>query len=264
MSSNTFNIKRFLMLFKQHYIHNSKMLVYASVAYIGVIFILLTIVQMSNDREPHNLDMFNGFLTGFVSVFGILYAGYAFPAFRSKESTINYLMVPASGLEKFLFELLSRLSVILFLLPFFFWMTFHFQGYFFNLFTATEFQSIGFNQVLDVNIPEDMKDMIFWFFTLIISIVMLGFVLPFTGASMFSKQPLVKTLFAIAVIVIFYAGFIYIAVEPLGIKEYNPNEKMWLFPNTGKDAIKYFGSAAVLTNLVMLFVAYRKLKEREV
>ena len=264
MSSNIFNLKRFLMLAKQHYIHNNKLLLYATVAYIGVIFILLTIVQMGNDRIPHDLEMFRGFLLGFVAVFGILYTGYSFPGLRSKESTINYLMVPSSVFEKFLFELLTRLSIVVILLPMLFWITFHFQGYFFNLFSPENFESIGFGQVADLELPAEVQEQAFWLFTMIISLVMLAFVLPFTGGAMFSKQPLVKTLFAVALLVIFYSGCLYIALEPLGVGKYQPNDSMWLVPNSEAGAFKFFSSMAILSNLVILFVAYRKLKEREV
>lgn len=252
------------MLAKQHYIHNNKLLMFATVAYVGVIFIFLTIIQMSNDRLPHDMEMFVGFVIAFVSIFGILYTGYSFPAFRSKESTINYLMLPCSVLEKFLFELITRFSIVFFLLPVLFWITFHFQGYFFNLFTAETFTGISFGQLVDFELPSEMHEYSFWFILMICSLVLLGFVLPFTGGAMFSKQPLVKTLFAVAIIVIFYAACIYMLLEPLGLGAYQPNESLWLMPSTPKGALKFFGSIALLTNGVLLFVAYRKLKEREV
>ncbi|WKV12338.1 hypothetical protein [Marivirga harenae] len=264
MSNNVFNLKRFLMLAKQHYIQNNKLLFYAIIAYVGVIFILLTVVQMGNDREPHGLESFQGFLIGFIAVFGILYTGYSFPAFRSKESTINYLMLPSSVLEKFLFELLTRLSIVLILLPLLFWITFHLQGYFFNLFTPLPFESISFGPVLDFELPDTVKEYYIWFVILVGSLVTLGFVLPFTGGAMFSKQPLVKTLFAVALIVIFYAGCLFIIIEPMGLKNYQPNDSMFLIPHSEGGAIKFFGSLALFSNLVMLFIAYRKLKEREV
>ncbi|MEQ9166293.1 MAG: hypothetical protein RLO12_08545 [Fulvivirga sp.] len=252
------------MLFKQYFIHNNKLLMYSSVAYVGVIFILLTIVQMGQDRVPHDVEMFRGFLIGFVIVFGILYAGYSFPALRSKESTINFLMVPASVLEKFLFEFISRLGVTFILLPVLFWITFHLQGYFFDLFTEFSFRPIGFGQILDFEVPHEVREHAFWFVTLISSLIMLGFVLPFTGGAMFSKQPLVKTLFSVAIIMIFFAGCIYVALEPMGVAKYNPNDTMWLIPHDDKGAFMFFGSVALFANVVMLFVAYRKLKEREV
>lgn len=254
------------MLAKQHYIQNNKLLLYASIAYVGVIFLVLSIVQMSNDNEPHSLEIFKGYFLGFVAIFGILYTGYSFPAFRSKENTINYLMVPSSVLEKFLFELITRLSIVVILLPVLFWLTFHFQGYFFNLFTIEQFESFSLAQAVDLGFPNEIQiyQLESWFITMIIAFVMLGFVLPFTGGAIFSKQPLVKTLFAVALIVIFYAAVTYIILEPMGFGQYQPNESMWLIPNSQKGTIQFFGTLAILGNLVMLFVAYRKLKEREV
>lgn len=100
MSNNIFNAKRFGLLFKQHFIHNGQFLVLSAVAYIGVIFIVLSFTQVGNELKPHDLNNFQGFLMAFVTVFGILYVGHSFPAFRSKESTIHYLMIPASVPEK--------------------------------------------------------------------------------------------------------------------------------------------------------------------
>ena len=74
MSNNIFSRKRFLLLFRQHFIHNTQFLLLSSVAYIGVIFIVLSVTQVSNNLQPHNLEVFQGFLIGFVTVFGILWA----------------------------------------------------------------------------------------------------------------------------------------------------------------------------------------------
>ena len=104
----------------------------------------------------------------------------------------------------------------------------------------------------------------FWLSIMIGSMAFLGFVLAFTGAAMFSKQPLVKTMFAVAVIMMVYIGFTYIAVELLGVGNYNPTDSMWLIPMGDVGAFQFFGTALILANIVMLFVAYRKLKEREV
>lgn len=237
---------------------------FSAVAYIGVIFIILSLVQMSNDRVPLDVEIFRELLLTFVAIFGILYVGYSFPAFRSKEATINYLMLPGSVLEKFLFELIIRIGLMLILLPVLFWITFHLQGYFFSLFTTETFQPVGFQQIMDFEMPSEIKEAIFWFYTFIISLVALGFVLPFTGGAMFSKQPLVKTLFSIAIIIIAYAGFTYIALEKLGVGRYNVNDSMWLIPSDNISIFRFFACAAITAIVVMLFVAYRKLKEKEV
>ncbi len=262
MSNNIFSGKRFLLLLKQHFIHNNKILLYSIVAYVGVVFLILSIGQMGNNAQPHDLENFRGFLLAFVAIFGILFVGYSFPAFRSKENTINYLMVPGSVPEKFIVEFISRVGVIFILLPMLYWVTFHLQGYFFTLFMDFEFNPISFAYLTKVDVPE--IENLSWFSTLIVSAVMLGFVLPFTGAAMFSKQPLVKTLFSVAVIVIFYSAVIYIVLEPLGLGKYNPNDSVWLIPREQTGAFQFFACALILANIVMLFVAYRKLKEKEV
>lgn len=262
MSNNIFSGKRFLMLFKQHFIHNNQLLLLATVAYVGVIFIVLSLVQVGQDFKPHDLENFRGFMIAFIVVFGILYAGYSFPAFRSKESTINYLMIPGSILEKFMFELISRIGIMLILLPLLYWITFHLQGYFIAMFTNGLFEPIGFQYLSKLDFPE--IENLLWLSIMIGAATMLGFILPFTGAAMFSKQPLIKTLFSVAVIIAFYIGFAYIVIEHLGLRKYSPNDSAWFIPSDGIGAFQYFSVALILTNLIMLFVAFRKLKEREV
>jgi len=251
-----------MLLWRQHFIQNTQLLLLATGAYIGVIFFILSLAQIGNDLVPHDLENFQGFLLAFVGIFGVVYVGHSFPAFRSKEKSINYLMVPGSVLEKFLFELLSRIGIILILLPLLYWITFHLQGYFLTMFTEQVFEPIGLGFLTSLEIP-DMVDYA-WLSTMIVSGVLLGFVLAFTGATMFSKQPLIKTLFALAVVMISYSVFVYIVIEHLGVGKYNPPDTMWLLPNNEIGAFRFFSAVLIAANMVMLFVAFRKLKEREV
>lgn len=262
MSSNTFSGKRFALLWKQHFIQNTNLLLLGGGAYIGVIFIILTIAQIGNEMAPHDLEMFRGFLLAFVGIFGVMYVGHAFPAFRSKERTINYLMVPASSIEKFLFEFISRLGIIFILMPILYWITFHMHGYILSLFTTEMFKPIGVGFLNDTGLWE--VDHLAVIASLLIAATLFGFVLAFTGAAMFQKQPLIKTLFSLAMIIVFFSSFMYIAIEPLGVGRYNPPEDMWLLPRNELSALKFITYMLVVGNLIMLFVAYRKLIEREV
>jgi hypothetical protein len=262
MSNNIFSWKRFLLLFKQHFIHNAQFLLLSLVAYVGVIFIVLSITQMGNDLQPHRLEGFQGFLIAFVTVFGILYVGHSFPALRSKESTIHYLMVPASILEKFVFEFISRIGIILLTLPLLFWLTFNLQGLFFQIFTDEIFESIGIQYVVTIDdVPTDIQ---FLVYTVVTGGVFLVLSLAFTGAAMFTKQPLVKSLFAVAVIVMFFGGYSYIIIEHVGVGQYHPPEDMLLIPMEENSALRALSVAFFAATAVMLFVAFRKLKEREV
>jgi hypothetical protein len=262
MSNNLFSGRRFALLCKQHVIHHTEFLLLSVVAYIGVIFIVLSIAQVGNSLRPHDLDNFLSFLVGFVAVFGILYAGHAFPAFRSKESTINYLMVPASALEKFVFEFVSRIGIMILMLPLLYWATFHLQGYIFSIFTEGKFQPIGVQYLVKLDVPE--AEYRFVIYTLVIAGVLLTFVLAFTGSAMFNKQPLVKSLFAVAVIVMFFVGYSYIVLEHVGVGRYNPPDTMLLMPFDDIKILRLISIALIITIVVMLFVAFRKLKEKEV
>jgi hypothetical protein len=262
MSNNIFSGKRFALLCKQHVIHQAEFLLLSTVAYIGVIFIVLSIAQAGNALRPHDLNSFQGFLIGCVAVFGVLYAGHAFPAFRSKESTINYLLVPASALEKFVFEFINRIGITILVLPLLYWVTFHLQGYLFNMFADGIFQPIGVQYLVKIDMQD--PDYTFIVYSLITTSVLLALVLAFTGAAMFNKQPLVKSLFAVAIVVMSFTGYSYIVLERLGVGRYNPPDSMHLIPSGEANVMQFVCIALVITIVVMLFVAFRKLKEREV
>jgi hypothetical protein len=262
MSNNTFNGRRLQLLFKQNFIHNAQFLLLSTVAYIGVIFIVLSIAQVGDDLEPHGLNDFQPFLAVFVTVFGILYVGHSFPAFRAKESTIHYLMTPASILEKFVFEFVNRIVFTLLALPLLYWLTFNMQGYFFAIFTEEIFTPIGPQYLLRLDDPPPEYQ--FLVYALITGGVFFALSLAFTGAAMFTKQPLVKSLFAVALVVMFFVGYSYIIIEPLGVGRYNPPDRMALIPGDEKRALATISIALFAATAVMLFVAFRKLKEREV
>jgi hypothetical protein len=261
MSSNIFSGKRLQLLFRQHFIHHSQFLLLSAVAYIGVIFIVLSIVQVGNELQPHGVDNFQGFLVGFVTVFGILYVGHSFPAFRAKESTIHYLMTPASALEKFIFEFVNRILIMLLVLPLLYWLTFNLHGYFFHAFTEKVFQPIGPRYLVELGAPPEYH---FLIYSLISGGVLFALSLAFTGAAMFTKQPLVKSLFAVALAVMFFGGYCFIIIEPLGLGRYNPPDRMMLVPLQEDRALVTVSVVFFAASLIMLFVAFRKLKEREV
>jgi hypothetical protein len=261
MSNNIFSGKRLSLLFKQHFIHNAQLLLFSAGAYVGVVFIVLSIVQVGNGLRPHELSHFQAFLMAFVPIFAILYVGHAFPAFRSKESTIHYLMTPASTLEKFTFEFISRIGLILVVLPVLFWCTFNLQGYIFAMFTIESFESVGLQHTVILEVPPEYVTVLY---ALITGGVLFVLSLVFAGSAMFEKQPLVKTLFSLAVIVVLFACYSYVVVEHLGVGRYNPPDEMLLVPTEEWTAMRTMAIALFGGTMVMLLVAYRKLKEREV
>jgi hypothetical protein len=262
MSNNIFSARRFGLLWKQQVVHHGEFMLLSAVAYIGVIFIILSVAQAGNGLQPHDENSFQGFLVGFIAVFGVLYAGHSFPAFRSKEGTINYLMVPASALEKFVFEFINRICITIVMLPLLYWSTFHLQGYVFSMFADVTFHPVGIQYLVKLGIKD--PDFPLLIYTLITAGILLALVLAFAGAAMFNKQPLVKSLFAIAVVITLFTGYSYIVIEHVGVGRYNPPDTMFLMPTDEIDVLKLVSVALIVTIVVMLFVAFRKLKEREV
>ena len=264
MSNKLFSTQRFSLLFKQHVMHNSQFLWLSIGAYVGVIFIVLSVLQIFNPlHRPHSLKEFQLYLAVFFLLFGILYAGHSFPAFRLKESSISYLMLPASALEKFTFEIVSRIGIVLVTLPLLYWITFNVQGYFFTMFTDEIFEPIGIQYLVKFKAPPAQLSLPALYFMLTGG-VLLAFSLAFTGAAMFTKQPLVKTLAVLALAAIFFVGYIYIIMVPLGVSKFNPTQTLMLLP---MGELRLFTTLAVsffAGTVVMLFVAFRKLKEREV
>jgi hypothetical protein len=61
-----------------------------------------------------------------------------------------------------------------------------------------------------------------------------------------------------------FAGYSYIVVEHMGVGRYNPPDQMMLIPMNEHSALLSVTVALFAATMIMFFVAYRKLKEREV
>jgi hypothetical protein len=83
---------------KKDVLENYKVVLLGYIAVIGIVlFFLLIDAQKVN---AHLWTNFNQIYKISMSFVGILFAGMAFTNFRTKESSINYLTLPASNIEK--------------------------------------------------------------------------------------------------------------------------------------------------------------------
>lgn len=261
-ANNTFNWKRFLLVCKQNMINSQRLMVFASIGYMGVIFIVLTIARAGNDFQSLDAFVFLQMMITFVAIFSILYIGYSFPSLRNKESSISYLTMPASAFEKVLFEFLYRVVLPIIILPLLFWFAFNMHGIVFELGSKEPFELIGLSDLLALDTaPLDEK---FWAQALIFCCSLLVLILPFTGATIFTKQPLIKSLFSVAIILMIYFGIVYVVMEPLGLGKYEVNKDLLLLPEGEENALRFFSIVAFIATIVMMVVAYLKLKEKEV
>lgn len=263
-TNNTFSLPRFFQLAKQSFVHNQKLILLTMVGFCGALFILFFLIQLSNNLEQGTDPEI--FIPAFMVIFvggGILFTGNAFPGFRAKEKTISYLMLPASSFEKYLLELLSRLVVLFIVVPALFWLIFHFEGFVFQIFySKASFEMMELGKIPEMT-PLD-PDMQGWFAPFISGVIFMGFLIAFTGAAHFERYPLVKTLAIVALLIFSTAGIMYVIIEKWGLGKYNPNDSLWLFPKSGRQAIMFFTFIFWTVDLVLMAASFLKIKEREV
>ncbi len=262
-TSDTFSVTRFGLLVKQHLIHNHRMLLISIVGFCGGLFILLLIIQATNDFDALSESVVRGtFIAIFIPTV-LLYTGSSFPGLRIREKSYGYLLNPASVLEKFIFELTSRIILCIILVPLLYWIVYHVEGYFLQaVYPRFEFvpQSIVEIPLLDMRVPEGAT-LPYWALAMPFAFGLLLFTLPFTGASIFMKYPLPKTLFGVALVFFFHVFLVFFFLEILDFDEGHGNGRVLGMDAEG--AIKFFTIYAVIANVMLLTTTYFKLKERE-
>ena len=259
--NNTFNIKRFGILCRQNITHNYKLVLTSLIGFCGGLFILLLSIQIAEGFQPPTLGRFAGLFIIVFIVSAIFCAGTAFPDLRSREKMHNYLMVPASVFEKFLMEFLGRIILFILVIPLVYWVVYNLEGYFVSLLSPAfpfEGQRLEFPLFTFATDTANRRMEIFS-----LTGGLLIFVIPFTGATIFSKNPLIKTLFATAVIFFFNLALVYFFVEILHFNRYHPTTPILLLRHL-EDGLMASIIASVILNVGLIAAAYFKLKEREV
>ncbi len=110
--NNTFDIKRFGMLFKKHTVEHSKMYGLSIAVLFGVIFLVMLFFSMMNRwhlTEEEQLIVLVFSMSGFGSIFGSM----IFADLGDRSKVIPALMLPASHFEKFLVGLLYSYFIYL-------------------------------------------------------------------------------------------------------------------------------------------------------
>lgn len=248
-SNNYFSLKRFGLLFRYNLIHIYKRVLISLFTGVGIFFIFLLFKSYLNNpfmsRGQDHLA-FNFAILGFILF------GTAFPAFRTKEKSQVFILIPASAHEKFLFEIISRMILFL-IIPSILWLTYLMEGHFYEAIRNFPFTPVAFE-----GWPKLVEKFGYVFFP---SIIMLILVIPFMGASIFMRNPIGKTLFFSAVILLFHFFMVFLPAEHfkfLGIG----GSPFWI--KEDKDAITFFSIYFIILSIGFLSVAWFKLKEREV
>jgi len=261
-TNNSFSIQRLVLLCKQSMIIYKKPIGITLAGFSAIIFIALIVMQSAaNFRNWDNEDSTAAFIFLFFQ-FGFIYTCLSFPAFRSKEKSMVYLMLPASVSEKYTFELLTRIVLYIVLMPLLFWLVANIEGIIVHSFIP-ELANYKFS--FRDGFLAIVKNGKFEFWALILTIqgILFVFIAPFTGASHFSKSPLLKTVFTFLSIIAGYGFFVFLLVKGLGLEHIHSMNNRVLFMNNTDSALVFLGILSTLINLSLLSIAFFKLKEKE-
>lgn len=257
-TNQLFSLKRFYAYAVSSLTLHHRQLLLTTGAVAAGLVLFLSFLMFVN--RSWNANQWFPFLIFVVPIAGLLYVGSAFPALRSREKTIGFLLVPASAFEKLLYEFIERIVFFCVLFPILLYLVGnlsfvttesikHAMGIPFNA------ESLSYRQFLDKIIPEDGKN-------LLALGALSALSLAFAGAVVFRKLPLIKTIIFVCAVVFALAGYIVLIFDKMELRH------PWLEPlfrNLDKE--KILTSFTVLLSvfiLVILSYAYFKLKEKEV
>ena len=264
-TNNSFSFQRFTMLCKQSFVINKKLIGISLAGFAGTLFMLLLFSQFQTHFSNWGIKEYRVTFFFLFFTLGVIYSSLSFPAFRSKEKSMAFLMLPASATEKFVFEFLSRIVVFILIMPLYFWLIANFEGLVVHSFVP-ELTNYKFSfGMLGNGFLSVVKDgrFEFWAMILVIQVVLFVFIAPFAGASHFSKSPLLKTLFVFSLIIAGYGFSVYLLIKGLNLEGMHPVNDRVLFMHNTDGALMFFGILSTAINLSLLSIAYFRLKEKE-
>jgi len=186
----------------------------------------------------------------------------SFSAFRSKEKSIGYLLIPASISEKFIFEFLTRIVLFIILIPGIFWLVVNIEGaivhhYVPRLTNYTFSFAEAINEMLKKEYPGT------WGIYATVQILLFILISTFTGACHFMKSPLSKTLFSIAGTICGFVLLAFLLFKGLNLDEFRPAINGILYPVNNKEFLELVAFAAGLANLFLIGISWFSFKEKE-
>ena len=257
MQNQIFNLKRFLTYSKYMLLVNWKKRTLTALTLL-VVFISF----LSLNLRHWNTGKGIGIGVTFFVISSILIIASAFPGLRTKESSIQYLTIPASNLEKFLAELITRYGLLL-LIPYFIKIVGNATIKTYAAIEASKNSLIEAKSYVLYSfelLPLDQKEITF---TILIILAIASIL--FTGASVFKKNPLIKTVLFVGAVTGTIATYFYLLTQKVMHHLVDQNH---FFMRTGKLNENEWTNIGIATLIIFsiwsLSYAFFKLKEKEI
>ena len=257
-TNQIFSLKRFCNYTASNLTLHYRQLLLMTGAVSAGLLLFLSFLMLVN--HSWNENQWIPFLIFVVPVAGLLYVGSAFPALRSREKTIGFLMIPVSSFEKFLYEFIERIVLFCVFFPILLYLVGNLA---FGIIEAIKHsmdinfsaESLSYLQFFEKVMPEEGVNLI-----VLGSLAALS--LAFAGAVVFRKLPLIKTIIFVCAVLFSIVGYIVLIFEKMHLNQ------PWLepfFQNLEKHKIfTLFAVLLFIFILIILSYAFSKLKEKEV
>jgi hypothetical protein len=252
--NQTFNLKRFGMLFKKHTVENLRNYGMSLFVFFGILTIS-TLIGNYHSPQPHQLQPFMIFLIAA----GVIFTSNIFVNLGEKRKTIATLTLPASSFEKFLVGWLY--SYIIF-------QVLYTAIYYLLMIAVIHFGTWDKDtKLFNIFDPKTKVYYIFFMYTILHAIV-------FYGAIAFKKMHFIKTAFAVFII----GGVIWLVNNLLlqAILGHKINGNPPFFGASIQDANNYYNvdlphdymnwmiALFLFLSVIVWVAAYFKLKEKQV
>ncbi len=255
-----FSPSRFFKYAAYQYRMRSKILLLTvSGAFIALSFLIFFMFMASNFRWYSRSWPPLFFMTGAIAA--ILYIGNSFPYFRKKDTTVSMIMLPASVLEKFVYEYMVRVIFFTLFFPILFYLAAYLTVSIVHfIFPAKQIASFSFD--FTFNELSRKSDYLLFFYVLP-ALYILTSTLFITGAVIARRYPLIKTLVFVGMFILSVIGYFYLIFEDMNLDdgiEYIA-QRIW---ETQESAIKTMFIVIVCAIITTLTYTYYKIKEKEV
>jgi len=259
-----FNLKRFYNYLQYDLILNGRTYLYFSIGlFMTLFFIIFFTISTASPRlefvKQYYIPIF--FFTYLIG--GVMAIGTSFPAFRNANSTINYLLLPVSDLEKFLVQFSIR--IIGFTLLFFplYWVVFKLAYSTYNLFEWKDpIQIESFGIFSGFHYVVTTLDRFVAGFSIFSVTTFL-----FAGATYFKKYAVFKTMLTFSLFTIVLFVFM-VLLSHLFLPDMVKGFDIRILNRKINDDLVSFQLYASIfgigTSLFLLPLAYFKLKEKEI
>tara|TARA_R110001592_G_scaffold75098_2_gene227492 strand:- start:3159 stop:3917 length:759 start_codon:yes stop_codon:yes gene_type:complete len=251
MNNSTISLQRLGSLVKLSLHLNLKRMLYTVCIGLGVVIIYLFMFNsVGGINTIMNRDMYFNqhefFFVLSLYISGFVFSGSSFIRFRTKQGTIDYLMIPASNTEKFFSEVLLTTLVY----PLFFLLIY----WLFSVLANSMLNSVfpAFFMPFSLNIAPYGLGLMFYFFIQAIFLF---------GAASFQKIPLMKILLWILLVAVSIVLSFYVTASSVDYSK--GTDELAAIRISESLLLYYWHFWAIPIGLVFWLLAFLKLKEKE-